>query len=677
MKQKHKRLLFVLSFLLSLILCVNSLATVTGTETPLKTYAGNGSTTEFPITFPYNSLNAAVVVYQHGGTGGAETPWTLNGSGNTGYTISDDTVIANVAPISGTYLVLTRDTPITQEVDLVPNRRYSAEILEGAYDKLTLIIQEYLEELGRAPKIAKSSFYADQEYTFPDPAASTVIGWDGAGSKLITLPLGGSNYTASTIRKISDYDNLEDFITEIGSTKCLLLMDTDAVLDKNLSVNVNTYINFIGGMINPNGFALAMDSPANIIASPTQQIFSGAVVFATGGIVEAGWWNSDNSETGINLAIVSANSAPYGGTVHVAFASTVSNTINILSNVILKSEYISTKFSANTGFVGPVIKIGTPSAEYTQTGLENVYVDITSGSDACVGIHKRSCNKIHWDNVYVNGKTGSVTQIGVIWGNGTHGYVGDLKVEGTKICLYLDNPTGQECHDTVFNKPWLNPNDIAGAYGIYSGDYASAGSGGNNLVTFINPYLETGSGGNAVGIGCDANGTSNWRIYAPHFDGTFLKNYGQGYPSRWNIYGAGDEDFPGSDLVRSNLHAKQITQIIEKFRLINAAGNTQMQVDASGFVLGDGGNAFTRVLIGSTTWDPGIVAAGDTATKEVAVVNANVGDMCFPGFDTLDEGGWQISAYIHTAGQAYVSITNTTVAPITVPEGTVKVTVFQ
>lgn len=122
---------------MSLALFSSSMATVSSEDTPRVQYTANGITTNFPITFAYASISDVHVYFISNSTGLA-TAWTKDAAGPTGYTVSAGSIIANTAPSNG-YLVAVCETPVTQLVDVKPNRALPADTLEGVFDKLTLI----------------------------------------------------------------------------------------------------------------------------------------------------------------------------------------------------------------------------------------------------------------------------------------------------------------------------------------------------------------------------------------------------------------------------------------------------------------------------------------------------------------------------------------------------------
>jgi len=103
------------------------------TTTSRVEYAGNGSTTAFAISFPYQAKSHIVATLINDSTG-AETSWALT----TNYTLTDPgatgTLTALVAPASGYTLRIERTVPLTQATSLVENDDFSSETIEARFD---------------------------------------------------------------------------------------------------------------------------------------------------------------------------------------------------------------------------------------------------------------------------------------------------------------------------------------------------------------------------------------------------------------------------------------------------------------------------------------------------------------------------------------------------------------
>ena len=105
--------------------------TVSTAPTPL-TYAGNGSTTDFPITWKYNAKSHVVATLRS--TAGAETVWVLT----TNYTLTDPgdtgTLTAVAAPATGETLVITLEPPNTQSSDIPIGGAFASTNVEDGLD---------------------------------------------------------------------------------------------------------------------------------------------------------------------------------------------------------------------------------------------------------------------------------------------------------------------------------------------------------------------------------------------------------------------------------------------------------------------------------------------------------------------------------------------------------------
>jgi hypothetical protein len=120
------------------------------TTTSRVTYTGDGSTTSFPVPFPFFDETEIEVVERVIATG-AETVKAITtdytvagGAGTTG------TVTAVSAPAASVQWVIRRVTAQTQLVDYTPNDPFPAETHEQALDRAAMRDQELSERIGRA-----------------------------------------------------------------------------------------------------------------------------------------------------------------------------------------------------------------------------------------------------------------------------------------------------------------------------------------------------------------------------------------------------------------------------------------------------------------------------------------------------------------------------------------------
>jgi len=135
---------------------------ITTAYAPLQ-YAGNGSTKDFSVTWPYFADTDLVVTLRDDTTGTdtlqaistdytATTPSPAPGTG---------TVTFVAAPASGETVVIERAVPLTQQIDYVEDDAFSAASHEEALDRACLHAQERKSDVDHTPKFPAS-----------DPAAS-------------------------------------------------------------------------------------------------------------------------------------------------------------------------------------------------------------------------------------------------------------------------------------------------------------------------------------------------------------------------------------------------------------------------------------------------------------------------------------------------------------------------
>jgi len=180
--------------------------TVSSTTTKVS-YSGNGSTTVFAYTFKiFAAAEITVIIRSSTGT---ETVKTLT----TDYTLSNigvdggGNVTFGSAPASGETVVLIRNTPNTQTLDLVENDPFLSSSFEDTLDKITHQLIEQQEEIDRSIKVSRTNSITSSEFTTnASDRASKVLGFDSSGELSVTTELGTftGDWAASTTYAIRD-----------------------------------------------------------------------------------------------------------------------------------------------------------------------------------------------------------------------------------------------------------------------------------------------------------------------------------------------------------------------------------------------------------------------------------------------------------------------------------------
>lgn len=144
-------------------------------------YAGNGSTTAFPVPFAFFGLDELQVIERTDATGieftltrGAQ--YTVSGGDG-----SPGTVTAIVAPAAGKRWAIIRATARTQGADYVENDPFPAETHERALDRLTAIAQEVEAANTRNLRVPATDSAAGLVIPSSVDRANKVLAFDASG----------------------------------------------------------------------------------------------------------------------------------------------------------------------------------------------------------------------------------------------------------------------------------------------------------------------------------------------------------------------------------------------------------------------------------------------------------------------------------------------------------------
>jgi hypothetical protein len=154
-------------------------------------YSGNGSLATFAYGFKvFDQDDLTVILRASNGTETVQTivtDYTVTGVGDVG----GGNVVFGTAPASGVTVVILREMDLEQGLDLVPNDPFPAQSLENSLDKLTFMVQQHNEELGRAIKASRTNVISGSEFTISAvDRANKVFAFDSAGDVSITQEIG-------------------------------------------------------------------------------------------------------------------------------------------------------------------------------------------------------------------------------------------------------------------------------------------------------------------------------------------------------------------------------------------------------------------------------------------------------------------------------------------------------
>ncbi len=163
--------------------------TVSSTTTK-RSASGDGSNDTFSYNFKIFDDDDITVIIRTDSTGAETTKtktthYTVTGVGSA----SGGNVVftSGNIPASGETVVLLRTTARTQLTDYVANDPFPAATHEDALDKLTFIVQELEEEIGRAIKLSKTNVIATAEFTVgASDRANKTLSFDSSGDLTVT-----------------------------------------------------------------------------------------------------------------------------------------------------------------------------------------------------------------------------------------------------------------------------------------------------------------------------------------------------------------------------------------------------------------------------------------------------------------------------------------------------------
>ena len=199
-------------------------------------YSGDGTQTVFPYTFKINAeADIQVIIRASNGTETVKTlttDYSVSGVGSA----SGGNVTMVTAPSATETIVIRRETTQTQTVDLVENDPFTAETVEGAFDKSVAISQELQEEVDRSIKLSRTNTITSTEFTVDAATrANKILAFDANGEIAVTQELGTytGNWAASTSYSARD-------IVKDTTTNNIFIANTAHTSSGSLPLTTNT-----------------------------------------------------------------------------------------------------------------------------------------------------------------------------------------------------------------------------------------------------------------------------------------------------------------------------------------------------------------------------------------------------------------------------------------------------
>ena len=206
------------------------------TTTIKNSYSGNGVLTVFAYTFKIaTTADIEVIIRSSTGTETVKdltTHYSVSGAGSA----SGGNVTMGTPPATGETLVIRRSTTQTQAVDLVENDPFTADSVEGAFDKNLSIAQELQEQIDRSLKISRTNTMTSTEFTTSAAnRASKLLSFDSSGELAVTQELGSFTGNWATATAYSARDLVKD-----SSNSNIYLCNTSHTSSGSTPISSNT-----------------------------------------------------------------------------------------------------------------------------------------------------------------------------------------------------------------------------------------------------------------------------------------------------------------------------------------------------------------------------------------------------------------------------------------------------
>jgi len=322
-------------------------------------YSGNGTQTVFPYTFKISAeADIQVIIRAANGTETVKTlttDYSVSGVGSA----SGGNVTMVTAPSATETVVIRRETTQTQTVDLVENDPFTAETVEGAFDKSIAVAQELQEEVDRSIKLSRTNTMTSTEFTVDAATrANKILAFDANGEIAVTQELGTykGNWAASTSYSARD-------IVKDTSNNNIYISNTAHTSSGSLPLTTNTDSAKWDLLVD----AASATSSASAAATSATNAANSATAAAT---------SASNAATSESNAATSASTATTQATNAATSATNASNSATAAANSASAAEAYADNF--DDAYLGA--KTSNPSVDNDGDPLDDgaLYFDTTN-----------------------------------------------------------------------------------------------------------------------------------------------------------------------------------------------------------------------------------------------------------------------------------------------------------
>ena len=374
-------------------------------------FSGNASTTVFAYNFKiFASSDLTVILRAATGTETTQTLTTHYSVSGAGVS-SGGNVTFGSAPAAGVTVVILREQPLTQGLDLVANDPFPSASIEDSLDKLTMMVQQHDEELGRVIKASKTNTISGAEFTVSAAnRASKVFAFDSSGNLAVTQELGEytGNWAASTVYALRD-----------------IIKDTN---NNNIYICITAHTSTGAVPISSNTDAAKWGLLVNAAAATTSATAAATSATAAASSASAA---SSSATAGATSATAAASSATAGASSATAAASSATGAASSATSAASSLSSFTGQYA--TGSSDPSSGLNTGDLFFnSSTNLMKVYngsawIALTPSSSAQTNIDALAASEVIADMALL-GTSAVVADLAIL---GTSDVVADMAILAT------------------------------------------------------------------------------------------------------------------------------------------------------------------------------------------------------------------------------------------------------
>jgi hypothetical protein len=343
-------------------------------------YSGNGTLTTFAYTFKvFDEGDLTVILRASDGTETVQTittHYTVTNVGNA----SGGNIEFVTAPSSTETVVIVREQPFTQGLDLVPNDPFPAQSLEESLDKLTFVDQRLNEKIDRALTFSVGDFVTDATLPVKELRVGKVLAFnETTGNPEAGPSIADTESVANISADIATLADIQDGTVATNAITNVNTIRTDVTTVSGISANVTTV-----ATNNANVTTVGTDlSGSNTIGTVAGSISNVNTVSGSIADVTTVATNLSGADTIGTVATNIANVNTVGGiSANVTTVAGISANITTLAGLtsdITAVANVDTELAAVSAKITEVQTVADDLNEAISE-IETVANDLTSGS---------------------------------------------------------------------------------------------------------------------------------------------------------------------------------------------------------------------------------------------------------------------------------------------------------